>query len=146
MSKGIKIIISLILICVLLIPVTVLAEDTTSERASNYIQSYSAYITPGSGGDITIYFSITGTRRMTEIGSTVVYLYEYNGENTTLVQTFRYTEPNYAYMMGYDKFIHTGAIPYSGTSNHQYYAYVYFKAGDSTGSDTAMKLTSTVTA
>ena len=98
-------------------------------RSSKYITAYSANMTASNNGNVTVAFSITGTGKMTEIGSTKITIYE----NGTLVKT--YLSSNTTGMMGKDKATHSGTVTYTGVKGRTYMANVIFKSGNSSGSD-----------
>lgn len=102
-------------------------------RASDYIDSRFASAVKDSDGKVTVHFEITGTGKMTEIGATKI---EIKNTHNTTVKTFRYTDQGCAHMMGSDRTIYISSVTYQGLKGSAYYAVVYFKAGDNTGSDT----------
>ena len=65
--------ISLLLILVLVLPNGALA---TESRASYYLDAYSAYLYPAGWGKVQVWFHITGTNDMDEIGALEIQLYE----------------------------------------------------------------------
>lgn len=102
-------------------------------QSSDYITKCSISATAAGGGKVNFGFSITGTGKMTEIGATKIEVI--NGYGVT-VKTFRYTDNGYSYMMGANKTVHSGTVTYNGVQGSTYYAIAYFKAANSTGSDT----------
>lgn len=137
----------LILACLMLLPSRAFAEDNGAARTNAYIARTWAMIECGEDGLLNLTFNISGMGKMNEIGATTVYLYEVSDTSTKAVATFSYLNPDYAdIMMGSDSSFHAGNLPYSGTPGHRYYATVYFRAGNSTGSGTTSYTTSTVTA
>ncbi|MDR2572412.1 MAG: hypothetical protein LBD23_19240 [Oscillospiraceae bacterium] len=112
----------------------------TFARASSFINSYSTSLSTGGNGNVTVSFNITGTRIMTEIGTTRIEL----RENGTLVAVYLHT--NTSGMMGYNKFIHAGTVTYKGVTGRSYIATVSFRAGNSDGSDSRTVLTNTIVA
>lgn len=125
----------LIVLCLLFVTVPSFAA---SPRSSEYIMGTSADITYKNNGNILISFSISGTSVMTDIGATLIELYEWNeaGDSIKRVATYRYTDPGYSHMMGHNDGIYTSYVTYNGTVGRQYYARVHLKAGNSSGSDT----------
>jgi len=122
------------------------ASEWKSVRSSSYISNTSAEITAKADCQLRISFSIQGTGRMSELGATTIYLYEDDGRSSKLVKTYRSSDPNYSDMMANNAFYHGSNVTYSGVAGYKYYASVHFKAGDSTGSDTTVGKTQTVTA
>lgn len=102
-------------------------------RASEYIFARYASATKDSNGIVSVYFDITATGKMTEIGATKV---EIKNTHNTTVKTFRCTDTGNEHMMGSNKTFHASTVTYQGLRGSAYYAVVYFKAGNSTGSDT----------
>ena len=111
------------------------AFETPVAYSSAYINSTTVSPTAGSGGAISIAYSITGTGVMDQIGTTGVDLYE----NGVLIKT-------YSGVMVSSTYIYTGSITYSGTVGKSYYAFVGFKASKGGGSDNYSMQTTTVTA
>ena len=111
-----------------------------SAEGSPYIGSYTASITAGSNGSVTVWFQITGLGTLDEIGAISVTIYE----NGTLVKT--YTHTNTSGMMGYNTFIHGSSITYAGTAGKNYYSYVTYQAGKNGLWDNRGMMTNTVTA
>lgn len=136
--------ISCVLACVFILSTTVFASE--SPNASAYITGTSASIVAGSNGNLTIYFSVGSPDIMTELGATMIYLYENNGKTTTVAKIFRCTDDGYSYFMAQDAVFHGDNVTYKGTVGYQYYATVYLMARDNTGSDTIAHTTRTVTA
>lgn len=116
---------ALLLTIAMLLPISAMAVES---RSSLYLDSYSAYVYPAGWGKVQVWFDVTGTNTMDEIGALEIWLYEStDNENWTWVKTFDY--PDYPGMLGYDSFTHTGHIEYSGTIGRYYKAYVCIWAG-----------------
>ena len=113
------------LVIALLCPIEALAVES---RASDYLNSYTAYIYPAGWGKIQVWFSVDGTSTMDEIGALEIRLYESkDNENWTWIKTFDY--PDYSGMLGYNNYYHDGHIEYNGTIGRYYKAYVTIWAG-----------------
>ena len=142
MNKKISRMIAILLVLVLCVSTTALAEDinyiekSTLARASSYIDSSTATIT-SSKGTITVRFSIIGTAKMTSLGATKI---EIKSSSGTTLKTYT------TGLMGSDVSYHSGSITYAGVSGVSYYAVVYFKAANSSGSDTTTKTTASIKA
>ena len=52
---------------------------TNMPAASNYLAQYDAYIINNGGGSISIWFDVSGTGTMDQIGALTIILREYNG-------------------------------------------------------------------
>lgn len=103
-------------------------------RSSNYIYSRYADATSIGNGKITINFDITATGRMTTIGATKI---EIKSSSGSTLKTYKCTDTGYEYMMGSNRTVYSSSVTYQAISGNSYYAVVYFKAGNSSGSDTA---------
>lgn len=140
--------IALLLVCAVSLQMAAFMTDSESisPRTNAYITRTWATIERGSNGLLNIAFDISGKGKMDEIGATAAYLYEVTENSTTIVAVYNYLNPNYSDMMGSNTFYHAGNLPYQGTPGHKYYAEVFFRAGNSTGSGSTMYTTSVVTA
>lgn len=127
-------IIALVLVLSTLAPLAVSAAGNQS-RASSYLNSYSAYVSPQGGGKIRVYYSVAGTNYMDELGYMRIAIYEStDNSNFTWVKTF--TDTNTPSMMGYNKIYHSGNVEYKGVAGRYYKAYVCVWAGDNGSGDT----------
>jgi len=107
---------------------------SASVLASDFIYSSSISAVATGSGKVDFKFSITATGKMTEIGVTKI---EVKNSSGVTVKTFRNTDRDYSFMIGTNKTTHSGTVTYQGVSGNKYYAIAYFKAANSTGSDTA---------
>lgn len=109
--------------------------------SSAYISSTSGYIVH-SGNNVKIYFTIVGRGIMDEIGVSEILLYEQNGNTWSLVYDFEADDPTYtADMLSYNASAKADHVTYSGSSNKNYYAILYFYAANENGSDTIEYIT-----
>lgn len=115
--------------------------DPAQARSNAYISSYSAGMTAGSGGKVTAYFDVVGTKVVDMIGATSVSIYTSSG---TRVATYHYS--SYPSFMGYNTYVHSGSITYQGTVGQKYYAVVYYYSGDSSGHGSESLASNIVTA
>lgn len=146
MKKHTKHIISILLViailCTMIVPVSATdRDDSVSPRASSYIYVVWADAN-GSNGQITVDFSITATGKMTSLGATSIEIINSSGQT---VKTFvRSTTPS---MMGSNQTYYSSSVTYTGaTAGQKYYANVYFKASNNSGSDTTSYTTDYTTA
>ena len=117
--------VSILLIIVFLCPIETQAVES---RASDYLNSYTAYIYPAGWGKVQVWFSVDGTGDMDEIGALEIRLYESKDNETwTWLKTFDY--PDYSGMLGYNNYYHDGYVEYNGTIGRYYKAYVTVWAG-----------------
>ncbi|NCB50271.1 MAG: hypothetical protein EOM54_00115 [Clostridia bacterium] len=137
-------IIALVLIFVICFSTVSFAADK-STKSSLYLTCYSAYIWPEGDGDISIWFDVTGTGTMDEIGAlTIILQQSSNGSTWSTVKTYRYT--SYLNMLGYNAVYYTSGVDYSGTEDYYYRAYVTVWAGEDGDGDSRQILTATVRA
>lgn len=115
-------------------------STVASAEGSAYISNYVTNMAAGSSGKVTVWYQITGTEQMDEIGAIKIVIYE----NGTQVKTYKYTDT--AGMMSYNIGIHGGGITYSGIVGKTYYAHVTYQAGKDGGWDNRSVDTNTVTA
>ena len=125
--------VAIILIVVALVcPVNIKAVEP---RASDYLEAYSAYIYPAGWGKVQVWFDVTGTGYMDEIGALNIKLYESTDNETwTWVKTYQHFD--YSGMLGYNDFSHYGHVEYNGTIGRYYKAYVCVWAGKNGDGDT----------
>lgn len=100
-------------------------------RASEYIASYSAGVSPQGGGVVKVTVTIAGTHpNMTKIGFPTIILYHYDGTTSTAVavEGGKYNPNATAGSHGY-------SFTYAGTAGQYYYVLSSYYAQDSTGSD-----------
>lgn len=120
-----------------------LSGMAVESRASYYISRTAGYVVAGDDG-LIIGFTLVGTGRMTDIGATKI---EVKNASGTTVATYRYTDVGYSNMMGHNTASYTSSITYEDAiSGNDYYAVIYFKAGNSSGSDTDTLTTGLATA
>lgn len=84
-----------ILVLSMVTPVGVNAAmpETVTPLASHYLAAYSAYICAMGGGNLEIWFEITGTGTQEYLGVMTIYLYESTDNvNWTWVKTFRHID------------------------------------------------------
>ena len=109
-------------------------------RASKYILLYGASVVADGNGKVSVWYDITGTGTMDQIGSTSIVIYE----NGSSVKTFySSTTPS---MMTTNKLYHGGSVTYSGVAGKTYYAIVYFWAGKNGDGDSRSKTTTAIVA
>ncbi len=132
-----------ILAIVILLSMLLTTAAFAAVTASEYIAVTSAWITRD-GNTVKVNFYIIGTGTMDKIGVKYVYLYEKNGTSWELVETFDYTDPQYAEtMMDTSISGHAGYLPYAGSASKNYYADCRFYAERNGGSDTIQQNTPT---
>lgn len=127
-----------LLLIVLCLSFVTVPSFAASPRSSEYIKGTNAVINYKGNGKIEVSFMVSGTSVMTDIGATLIELYEWNddGYSAKRVATYRYTDPGYSHMMGSNTGVYGSSVTYNGTAGREYYARVHLKAGNSSGSDT----------
>lgn len=115
-----------------------------SARTSDYLDSYRASITPTGGGKLVITVDVDALGRMTEIGATTIYLYESNS-NGGFTRIKTYSSDDYPFMLGSGTYFYEDLFTYNGVVGRQYYVKAFCYAGNSTGSDEKLFVSSTVT-
>jgi hypothetical protein len=110
------------------------------EEGSPYIGHYSTSMSAGGNGNVTVWFQITGTGMMDQIGSTLIIILE----NGVAVRT--YLNTNTSGMLAHNDFFHGNSITYAGVPGRTYSAFVVFQAGRNGGWDNRSMDTNTVTA
>lgn len=127
---------SLILVFLLIAPSSAMAAtpDNSQPYASKYLTAYNTYICRVNGG-IQIWYEVMGTGDMDEIGVLSIVLYESSdNSNWSYVDTFLHED--YESMLVEDDWYHSSFVPYKGSANKFYKAYVCIWAGKNGGGDT----------
>lgn len=135
---------SICLVIIAMISTTAFAaapNDSAAPQANSYIAKTTVGIVAMGGGKIEVDFAVTATRPMPDVGATRVTIYKEGG---TIVATYRYTDPGYAYMMGHNSGNHVASVTYQGVSGQRYYAIVTFYAGNLNGSGGGASLGSAI--
>lgn len=108
--------------------------ETVEPRASAYLAAYTAYICAMGGGDLEIWFDVTGTGTWADIGVLTIYLYEStDNSNFYWVKSFRFTD--YPNMLWHDTYICMDHVDYEGVPGRYYKAYIEIWAGPEDGGD-----------
>ena len=105
------------------INVSAAEEETLQPYASNYLDSYNAYVYPAGSGKVQVWFTVRGAGYMDDIGCLLIRLYESSDSvNWTLKKS--YSHNNYSGMLDHDDYFHSGHVDYNGTAGKYYRAYV----------------------
>lgn len=108
--------------------------ETVQPMASAYLADYTAYICAMGDGNLEIWWEVTGTRTLADIGVLAVSLYEStDGSNFYWVDSFRFTD--YPNMLWHDNYICVDHVDYEGVPGRYYKAYVQIWAGPEDGGD-----------
>ena len=104
-------------------------------RASDYLTSYNAYVYLPGNGEVRVYYSVSGTNYMDELGALSIKIYESkDGTNWTWKKTFTYDST--AGMLSYNDDYHSGHVTYNGVRGRYYKAYVCIWGGKDGKGDT----------
>lgn len=128
---------ALILALALCVPVYAHAAEAESiqPRASAYLNSYGAYVYLPGNGQVQVYFDVTGTNYMDELGALTIEIYEStDGTNWTWKKTFKHNTTSG--MLSYNDDFHTGHVTYNGVVGRYYKAYVCIWGGKNGQGDT----------
>lgn len=136
---------AVVLACLLLLSTSALAAENIKPLSSSYIYGTFSDIIPENNGKLLITFHLNSPAPMTTLGASSIDIYENNGRTTKLVDTVYATDPGYEHMMG-DGTYHASNITFDGTVGYRYYVKVHFTAKDSSGGDTVISTSPTVTA
>ena len=124
--------IALLLIVAMSLPTTVSAVEP---RASDYLDSYQAYVYPAGNGEIQVWFNVTADDYMDDVGALWIEVYESSDNSTwTYKKTYRHTA--YPELLDQNDIYHSGHVTYQGTVGKYYKAYVCIWAGKDGGGDT----------
>lgn len=135
-SKLFVRVITIILIVSMCTPIGAQAAmpETVAPMASDYLAEYTAYICAMGGGDLEIWFEVTGTNYWADIGVVTIYLYEStDNQNWYWVKTFMFED--YDGMLEHNTYFHMDYVPYKGVPGRYYKAYVQIWAGPEDGGD-----------
>lgn len=110
-------------------------------QASDYLDSYQAYVYSAGGGEIQVWFTVTGDTYMDDIGSLSISIYESTDNSTwTFKKTFLHADnPS---MLGHNDYFYSGHVSYQGVIGRYYKAYVCIWAGKDGGGDSRYYWTS----
>lgn len=128
--------VSVILVIALMMPISVSAAmpETVMPMASDYLMGYTAYVCAMGGGNLEIWFEVTGTGTQEYLGVLVIYLYESTDNvNWSWVKTFHHT--NHDQMLLTNAWEVVDYVDYDEAVSGRYYkAYVGIWGGpDDTG-------------
>ena len=139
-TKGTSVfvrLIALLLVFSFLVPVYAQAAETESvqPRASAYLSTYGAYVYLPGNGEVQVYFNVTGTDDMDELGALSIAIYEStDSENWTWKKTFKHNTTSG--MLSYNDDFHTGHVTYNGVVGRYYKALVCIWGGKDGQGDT----------
>lgn len=128
--------VAMLLAVILVLPlgITSAKAQQIQPRASDYLNSYNAYIYAPGSGFIQVWFTVTGNDYMDTIGALSIKIYESTDNvNWSWVKTYNYdSTPG---MLDYNDYYHSGHVDYQGVAGRYYKAYVCIWAGEGDGGD-----------
>lgn len=123
------------------------AAASASMRSSLYLDSYRAWLSPGSDGVIYVCVDVQAVTTMDEVGASKIQVYESTDGGDTWESVRVYVKSLYPEMVVEDDYwYYDDPIAYQGVAGRQYYAVVTAYAADSTGFDEKQYTTAIVTA
>lgn len=132
---------SLILAMAILLSVPAFAAG--SPKASSYITKTSTYLEKISGTTFEVWFDITATGVMQEVGVSKIQVQRSSDRATwTTVKTF--LKENYSQMTENNTAGHADCVTYTGATGYYYRAKVTFYAKNSSGTGEYVMYTSTI--
>lgn len=115
--------------------------EIVQPRASDYLDSYNAYIYPAANGKIQAWFTVTGNDYLDSIGALHISIYEsVDNTNWTWCKTYRHND--YPHLLSYNDNYHSGYVEYQGIPGRYYKAYVCIWGGSDGDGDTRYFYTS----
>lgn len=132
------------LLFLVILPMTAFGVEVLPRRASEYFATDSCYLQKMSSTEFRVWFDVTGTDIMDEIGTSVIVVQRSSdGSSWTDVKT--YTKESYSQMVAYNTVQHSDYVTYSSaTSGYYYRASVKFYAKNSSGSAGLYRYTSKI--
>ena len=129
-------IVTIILVVSFCVPIGAQAAtpETAEPRASAYLADYTAYVCAMGGGDLEIWWEVTGTRTLADVGVLSVSLYE-STDNANFYWVRAYSFTNYPNMLWHNDFMCVDHVDYEGVPGRYYKAYVHVWAGPEDGGD-----------
>ena len=139
--------ISIILIIIMCLTPTASAASISPDsiNSSLYLAAYGADMYAEGGGEVSIWFDVTATGTMDEVGAlTIILQQSTNGTTWSTVKTYSYT--SYSNMLNYNDTECVSGVYYNGVSGRYYRAYVTVWAGIDGEGDSRQILASAIQA
>lgn len=134
-----------LLMAVLLLSAVIMPGYSMQSRANTQIATTNATILKKSNGELDILFSLRCQSSMDVLGVTSIVVQRFNGTSWVSEYTFNIRE--YPKMQINNKSSYSATLSYSPDKRGaQYRAMVFFYARNSSGSDTAVRTTGSMTA
>ena len=128
--------IAVLLILCLIMPMSAMAAvaDPIQPMASDYLNTYRAYMNNVGGGDVQVWFRVLGTQTMDVIGAESITI-EYSPNNSDWISLGELTPSNTSGLVTYNAQTYTSYVDYSGVVGFYYRAKVSVYAEKNGGSD-----------
>ena len=108
--------------------------ETVQPMASYYLEWYSAYICTLSRGRFEVWYDVTATTYMDDLGVLSIRLYE-STDNVNWTWLKTYLPENYSSMLVQDEIHYVSSVSFQGVVGRYYKAYVCIWAGKDGGGD-----------
>ncbi len=130
-------VVALILVLSCVVPTTAMAAavEPIEPKASLYLTSYNAYVCPVGGGNLQLWFSVTGTGYLDEIGCLRIMIYE-STDNVNFTWKRTYLHEDYTAMLDHNDYYHSTYLVYPGVVGRYYKCYVCIWGGKNGQGDT----------
>lgn len=109
------------------------ASENQSSRSSMFFSKISTYLYPVSGNTFEVWFSVTGTGMMNELGSSMITVQRRASSSDPWENMKTFYPSSYTQMIDYNQVTHAACVSYTGTSGYEYRAYVELYAKNSSG-------------
>lgn len=128
--------IAIIIVISLVIPIGANASsvDIPAPYASSYLSSYNAYVYLAGNGLVQVYFSVTGTDYMDELGVLFIEIHE-SPDNVNWTWKTTFNHDTTSGLLSYDDNYHSGHVNYQGIDGYYYKAYVCVWGGKNGSGD-----------
>jgi hypothetical protein len=125
-------------ICLLMVLTTVLAipamaAESWDNRSSSYFSSYDAYLHWTSSSQFQVWFNVTGTGRMDEIGASSISIQRKPTNGSAWETVATYSKTSCPSLIAYNTVTHSSYVGGTKASGYTYRAYVTFYAKNSSG-------------
>lgn len=122
--------ISLLLVMAMLMTIPAFAAGTP--KASRYFIRTSTYLEKTSGTTFDVWFDVTATGTMQELGVSTIKV-QRSSDNSTWTTMKTYSKADYSQMTDDNTVAHDDCVTYTGTAGYYYRAKVTFYAKNSSG-------------
>jgi len=132
MKRVIKLI-CLVLTVAIVSSMPVFANDEVAPCASSYFSMYETYLFRTSSTTFQVWFDVTGNGPQDVLGVSRIIIERYNSSEDDWDSLHTYYATNHPEMLCENTGSHVGHIDCSGSSRHEYRAYVTFYAEKGNG-------------